>query len=336
MKSRGGKSQRRGEKKKEDQGRERVRRRKMQVREKVAKSWNTVFFQWFVTLEGRKVGSQKRRVRSHLARWEMKNCTRLWREERPEVKMYKTHQVRTTFASWDVEKVHAVVARSTFRSQKCKKLRGHRALLDVQMSLCVAGAGDCAPCQKWAKREGFVAVSTTTTTFHYTTLHYTTFHYNYSYSYNYNFTALHFATLYWLQYTTVHYPTLNCTTLHYPTLHYTPLHYAQLHFTTLHSTTLHYTPLHYTTLKYITLHYTTRHYTNSSYNHNHNCNCNCNYNYITLHHTTPHHTTPHCTALHCTALHSFTLHYTALQQLQLLQLRYFTLHYTGLHYTTLP
>ena len=30
---------------------------------------------------------------------------------------YKTHQLRTTFGSWDVEKVHAVVARSTFRSQ---------------------------------------------------------------------------------------------------------------------------------------------------------------------------------------------------------------------------
>ena len=34
-----------------------------------------------------------------------------------EVKMYKAHQLRTTFGSWDVEKVHAVVARSTFPSQ---------------------------------------------------------------------------------------------------------------------------------------------------------------------------------------------------------------------------
>ena len=30
-------------------------------------------------------------------------------------------------------------------------------LLDVQMSFRVAGARDCGPCQKWAKREGFVA-----------------------------------------------------------------------------------------------------------------------------------------------------------------------------------
>ena len=61
----------------------------------------------------------KRRVRSQLARWAMKNCTPLWREAHFEVKMCKTHQVRTTFGSWDVEKVHAVVARSTFPSQKC-------------------------------------------------------------------------------------------------------------------------------------------------------------------------------------------------------------------------
>ena len=46
-----------------------------------------------------------------------KKCTPLWRVAHFEVKMYKTHQVRTTFGSCDVEKVHAVVARSTFPSQ---------------------------------------------------------------------------------------------------------------------------------------------------------------------------------------------------------------------------
>ena len=97
--------------------RERVRRKKMQMREKVGKSRFTVFFQWFVAPEGRKVGSLKRRVRSQLARWEMKKCTPLWREAHFQVKMYKTHQCRTTFGSCDVEKVHAVVARSTFASQ---------------------------------------------------------------------------------------------------------------------------------------------------------------------------------------------------------------------------
>ena len=102
----------------------RCRRKKMQMREKVGKSWHTVFFQWFGAPEGRKVGSLKRRVRSQLARWEMKNCTPLWREAHFEVKMYKTHHARTTFGSWDVEKVHAVVARSTFRSQNVKNTRG--------------------------------------------------------------------------------------------------------------------------------------------------------------------------------------------------------------------
>ena len=87
------------------------------MREKVGKSQNTVFFQWFVAPEGRKVGSLKRRVRSQLARGEMKNCTPLWREAHFQVKMYKTHHSRTTFGSWDVKKVHAVVARSTFRSE---------------------------------------------------------------------------------------------------------------------------------------------------------------------------------------------------------------------------
>ena len=101
MKSRDGKSQRREGKKKEDQKRESLRRKKIQV-------WSPL----------------KRRVRSQLGRWEMKNCTPLWREAHFEVKMYKTHQVRTTFGSCDVKKVHAVVARSTCRSQKCKKLLG--------------------------------------------------------------------------------------------------------------------------------------------------------------------------------------------------------------------
>ena len=162
--------------------REKIRRKKMQMREKVGKSRFTVFFQWFVAPEGRKIGSLKRRVRTQLARWEVKNCTPLWheahfdiktykntpasdhfwklrcrksarrcgakhiskwkctkhtilgpllevempkkctplwREAHLQVKMYKAHQVRTTFVRCDVEKVHAVVARSTFRSQKC-------------------------------------------------------------------------------------------------------------------------------------------------------------------------------------------------------------------------
>ena len=51
-----------------------------------------------------------------------KKCTPLWREAHLEVKMLKTPGVRTTFGSSDLEKVHAVVARSTFWSQNEKTL----------------------------------------------------------------------------------------------------------------------------------------------------------------------------------------------------------------------
>ena len=51
-----------------------------------------------------------------------KKCTPLWREAHFEVKKYKTPGVRTTFGSC-VEKVHAVVARSTFRSQNVQTTR---------------------------------------------------------------------------------------------------------------------------------------------------------------------------------------------------------------------
>ena len=62
----------------EKESEERVRRKKLQERQKVEKPRMTVCSQWFVTQEGRKVGSLKRRVRSHLVSWEMKNCLPLW------------------------------------------------------------------------------------------------------------------------------------------------------------------------------------------------------------------------------------------------------------------
>ena len=237
--------------------RERVRRKKMQMREKVGKSRNTVFFQWFVDPEGRKVGSLKRRVRSQLARWEMKICTPLWREAHFDVKMYKAHHARTTFGSWDVEKVHAVVARSTFRSQNVQNTPASDHFWQLR-------------CRKSARRCGAKRFTTP----HYITLHYTPLHY----------APLHYTTYTTLQlqlhnYTPLHSTTLNYTTLHYITLHYTPLHYnynynydytttlqyaplheITLHYITLHYTTFHYTPLHYTTLHYTTLHWMTLHH----------------------------------------------------------------------------
>ena len=50
----------------------------------------------------------------------LKKCTPLWRKTHFEVKMCRNLQRRTTFGSWDVEKVYAVVARSTFPSQNVK------------------------------------------------------------------------------------------------------------------------------------------------------------------------------------------------------------------------
>ena len=205
----------------------------------------------------------------------MKKCTPLWREAHFEVKMYKAPQHRSTFGCCDVEKVHAVVARSTFPSQnvqntplsdhfwklrcrkssrrcgakhisksKCTKHTMYGPFLEVQMSK------KCTPLWREAHFEiemlktlgvrttfaGSDVASLRFTTLHYITLHYNTLHY----------TTLHSITLH---YTPQHY-NYNYTT----TLHYTKLHYTTLHYTTLHSTTLHYTTFHYTSLHYITLH----------------------------------------------------------------------------------
>ena len=81
------------------------------------KGRNMVFFQWFVAPDGRQVGLLKQRIRTHVVIWEMKNCAPLWRKANFQVKIYKAHGHRITFGTWDVEKVHAVVARSTFPSQ---------------------------------------------------------------------------------------------------------------------------------------------------------------------------------------------------------------------------
>ena len=167
------------------------------------------------------------------------------------------------------EKLHAVVARSTFPSQNVQntpasdhfwKLRRRKSgrrcgakhiskskhqgcgpLLAVEMSK------KCTPLWREAHFEvkmlktpgvrttfgGSGVASLRFTTIDYITLHYTT-------------TAT----------TQLHSATLNYTTLHSTTLHYTTLHYLALHLTTLHYTTPHYTPLHYNYNYTTTLHYT--------------------------------------------------------------------------------
>ena len=177
-----------------------------------------------------------------------KKCTSLWREAHFQVKMYKAHHCRTTFGSCDVEKVHAVVARSTFPSQnvqntpcsdhfwklrcrksargcgakhisksKCTKHHMFAPLLEVRMLKSARRCG-AKHISKWkcTKHTMFgplleVQMSLRFTTIHYITLHYTSLHY---------------------------------ITLTFTTLHNTPLHYTTTTTTQLHSTTLHYAPLH--------------------------------------------------------------------------------------------
>ena len=90
---------------------------KIQAREEVGKSRNTVFSQWFVALEDQKVASLKRRVRSHPAKWEMKNCICRGAKHISKSKCAEHTNIGPLLQVEMSKKVHAVVARSTFPSQ---------------------------------------------------------------------------------------------------------------------------------------------------------------------------------------------------------------------------
>ena len=134
-----------------------------------------------------------------------KKCTPLWREAHFQVEMYKTPHVRATFGGSDVEKVHAVVARSTFPSQKVKNTRGSDHFWRFG-------------CRKSARRCGVKM---------YKTLGVRT-----------TFGGSDVASL---QDTTLQDITLHNTPVHYITLHYTPVHSTTLNYTTPHYITLNYT-----------------------------------------------------------------------------------------------
>ena len=140
----------------------------------------------------------------------LKKCAPLWREAHLEVKMYKAHQVRTTFGSWDVEKVRAVVARSTFPSQ------------NVQSTTCSRHFWKFR-CRKNARCSSAKHISESKCKKHQGSDHFWRF--------RCRFASLHYTTLHSnsLRATTLHSTTLNYPTLHYITLHYTPLHYTTLH-----------------------------------------------------------------------------------------------------------
>ena len=182
--------------------------------------------------EGRKVGSLKRRVRTQLARGEMKNCTLLWREAHFQGKMYKAHHVRTTVEVFRRQNAQNTPLSDHFwklrcrksarrcgakhiSKSKCTKHQGFGPLLEVRMSK------KCTPL--W--REAHFEVNMSKTPGVRTT-----------------FGGSDIASL---RFTEQHY-----ITLHYIPLHYTTLHYATLYSTTLqlqlhnYTTTLHYAPLH--------------------------------------------------------------------------------------------
>ena len=245
----------------------------MQMGEKVGKSRFTVFFQWFVAPEGRKVGSLKRRVRSQLARWEMKNCTPLWREAHFQVKMDKTLEERTTFGSCDVEKVHAVVARSTFWSQNVQNtpMSDHFWKLRCRKSARRCGAKHIwkAKCTKHTNVRPLlgVAMSKKCTPLwreaHFEVKMYKTPHVRATFGSS-DVEKVHAVVARStfpsqnVQNTrgSDHFWRFRCrfASRHYTAGHYTTLHSSTLHYTTLHSSTLHYTKLHYTTLHYTEWH----------------------------------------------------------------------------------
>ena len=87
-----------------------------------------------------------------------KKCTQLWREAHFEVKMLKTPHVRTTLGSCDVEKVHAVVARSTFRSQNVKNTTCSCHFWTFRCRFCGRRKGLCT-LWKVSKTWGFCGIS---------------------------------------------------------------------------------------------------------------------------------------------------------------------------------
>ena len=93
----------------------RKQKRKSQKKNPAARKGRkvAVIVEGFVAPAGRKLGSLKRRVRSHLVGWKIKNYTPLWGEADLEVKRLKARHCQSTSGSWD----EPAVARSTCPSQ---------------------------------------------------------------------------------------------------------------------------------------------------------------------------------------------------------------------------
>ena len=214
-------SQRREEQKREDQRREKVRRKKMQVREKVAKSRNTVFFQWFVAPEDWKVGSLKRRVRSHLHMRDEKLHAVVARSRSRSQNVQNTSRSEHFWKLWCRKSARSCGAKHMSKSIQVKSAKNWRVRSTFGRSDVVSCGGRKGLCTLSKVSKTWRFSSSLNYKHHYTTLQSTPLHYNY----NYNYTTLHYTTLITLHYTT---PPLLVTTLHYTTLHLE----LQLHYTT--------------------------------------------------------------------------------------------------------
>ena len=86
-----------------------------------------------------------------------KKCTPFWREAHFQVKMLKTPHARTTFLEVEMSKKCKPLWREAHFQVKMLKAPHARTTFEgSDVVFCMAGARDCAPGQKWAKREGFV------------------------------------------------------------------------------------------------------------------------------------------------------------------------------------
>ena len=101
---------------------EKVRREKMQVREKVGKSPFTVFFQWFVAPKGRNVGSKAAGAEPCGEMRDKKLHAVVVRSTFPSqnVESAPGSDHFTISESWDVEKVHAMWREEKFPSENVK------------------------------------------------------------------------------------------------------------------------------------------------------------------------------------------------------------------------
>ena len=207
-----------------------------------------------------------------------KKCTPLWREAHFQVKMYKTHQVRTTFGSCDVEKVHAVVARSTFPSQnvqntpfsdhfwklRCRKSARRCGAKHISKSKCTKHTrfGPLLEVQMLKKCTPLWPEA------HFQVKMYKTLHVRATFGGS-DVEKVH-AVVARSKFPSQNVQNTTCSR-HFWRFR---CRFASLHYNYNYTTRLHYTPLHSTTLNYTTLQYITQHY---------------NYNYTTTLHYTPLH-----------------------------------------------